>query len=83
MSDWHYEKRKDKDYPSVRFFQQKGFRVLPSGWQPLDATLAFSAFAKEQKDARLLGYLCTTWGKARIPNVAEWPPVTETLKQWK
>ena len=38
MCDWHYERR--ADYPSVRFFQQQGFRVLPSTWQKPDAAVA-------------------------------------------
>jgi hypothetical protein len=31
----------------------------------------------------LIGYLCTTWGKAKITNAADWPPVVEVLKEWK
>jgi hypothetical protein len=81
ICDWHYGKR-DK-YPSVPLLLQKGFRVLPSGWQPLEAAVAFSAYAKQHRDARLLGYLCTTWGKVRIPSLAEWPPLVETMKEWK
>ena len=79
--DWHYEKR--TNYPSVPFFLEKGFRVWPSGWQPLEATKAFSAFAREQNHPRMLGYLCTTWGKAKIPDAADWPPIKEVLPGWK
>jgi hypothetical protein len=67
----------------VPFLLNKGFRVWPAGWQPLEASLAFSAFARQQKHPRLLGYLCTTWGRAKIPDVAEWPPVKEVLHQWQ
>jgi hypothetical protein len=81
LCDWHYGKQ--DTYPSVPFLLNKGFRVWPAGWQPLEASLAFSAFARQQKHPRLLGYLCTTWGKARIPDVAEWPPVKEVLHQWQ
>ena len=28
ICDWHYEKR--ADYPSLRYFQDKGFRVWPA-----------------------------------------------------
>ena len=80
VCDWHYEKR--EDYPSVPFLLEKGFRVWPSGWQPLEATRAFSAFARRQTNPRLVGYLCTTWGKVRIPDVAEWPPITQVLPDW-
>ncbi|MDB6112202.1 MAG: glycoside hydrolase, partial [Pedosphaera sp.] len=81
MCDWHYEKQ--SSYPSVPLLLEKGFRVWPSGWQPLDATLAFSAFAREQNNERLVGYLCTTWGKTKIGTAAQWPPITEPLREWK
>lgn len=81
LCDWHYGEQ--TAYPSVPLLLQKGFRVWPSGWQPLKATRAFSAFARKQNDKRLLGYLCTTWGKVRIAAIAQWPPVTEVLPAWK
>ena len=81
LCDWHYEKR--DQYPSVPFLTGKGFRVWPSGWQPLEASRAFSRFAVEQKNPKVLGYLCTTWGKVKIRDAADWPPITEVLKDWK
>lgn len=81
VCDWHYEKR--DDYPSVPTLAQKGFRVWPSGWQPLEASQAFSAYARNRHDPKIVGYLCTTWGKVRIPNAAAWPPLAEVLKDWK
>src|SRR5581483_9234198 len=81
MCDWHYDKR--AEYPSVPFLLGKGFRVWPSGWQPLEASLAFERFAERQKDSRMLGYLCTTWGKVKIKDAAEWPPLVQTLGQLK
>jgi hypothetical protein len=81
VCDWHYDKR--DNYASVPFLLNKGFRVWPSGWQPLEATLAFSRFASQQKNRNLVGYLCTTWGKVKTGDAADWPPVTEVLKDWK
>jgi hypothetical protein len=81
VCDWHYGKQ--TDYPSVSNLLNKGFRTWPSGWQPLEATQAFSAFARAQKNPRLLGYLCTTWGKVKIAEVDQWPPITQILPQWK
>jgi len=81
VCDWHYGK--SANYPSVPLLLDKGFRVWPTGWQPLDASQAFSAFSRQQKNPRLLGYLCTTWGKVRISEAAEWPPITEVLRDWK
>jgi hypothetical protein len=80
MCDWHYEKR--ADYPSIGYLHEKGFRVWPSGWQPFEAAKALSDFAISQKPS-VQGYLCTTWGKARIRNAADWPPVKDILKDWK
>jgi hypothetical protein len=81
MCDWHYAKQ--PAYPSVPALLAKGFRVWPSGWQPLDASLAFSDYSRQQKNPRLIGYLCTTWGRVKISEMAQWPPVNEVLLQWK
>ena len=81
VCDWHYEKR--GDYPSVAYLAAKGFRVWPSGWQPLEAARAFSEFAARHKGPKVLGYLCTTWGKVKIPDAADWPPLVEPLKDWR
>ena len=81
ICDWHYEKR--TTYPSVPYLLEKGFRVWPSSWQPLAAAKAFSTFSRGQKNERLVGFLCTTWGKATITTVAEWPPVVQVLAEWK
>jgi hypothetical protein len=81
LCDWNYEKR--ADYPSLALFSKKGFRVWPSGWQPLEASVAFSRFAAQQKDPLVIGYLCTTWGKVKIADAPNWPPVTEPLGFWR
>lgn len=81
VCDWHYLNQ--RIYPSVPLLLGKGFRVWPSGWQPLEAALAFNRYAREQRDPKLLGYLCTTWGKVKINQAAEWPPLVETLREWK
>ena len=81
LCDWHYERQ--NQYPSLPFLLSKGFRVWPSGWQPLEASQAFSRFATEQKNPKLLGYLCTTWGKVKIRDAADWAPVKEVLTQWR
>jgi hypothetical protein len=81
ICDWHYEKQ--SRYPSVPYLLEKGFRVWPSSWQPLDAAKAFSAFSQEQKNERLVGFLCTTWGKTKIANAADWPPIADVLADWK
>ncbi len=81
ICDWHYGKQ--ASYPSVPFLLAKGFRVWPASWQPLAGAKAFSSFSRTQKDPRLLGFLCTTWGKVTIATAAEWPPIVEVLADWK
>ena len=81
VCDWHYGE--STNYPSVPLLLAKGFRVWPSGWQPLEAAKAFSAYSRRQKNPRLLGYLCTTWGKVKIADAAEWPPLADVLRDWK
>lgn len=83
VCDWHYEKQ--TNYASVPLLLDHGFRVWPSGWQPLENSEAFSGFSfrERRQNPRLIGYLCTTWGKAKITNAADWPPITDVLKDWK
>ena len=81
VCDWHYEKQ--ADYPSVPFLLAKGFRVWPASWQPLEGARAFSAFAHQQRNPRLAGFLCTVWGRVKVDQVADWPPLTEVLAEWK
>jgi hypothetical protein len=83
ICDWNYGRQ--KTYPSVPWLLAKGFRVWPSGWQPLEATLAFSEFARQQHAAndRVIGYLCTVWGKVKPTEAPDWPAVVEPLKAWR
>lgn len=81
LCDWHYEWK--KSYPSVPFLIERGFRVWPSGFQPVSASRAFSDFARAQTNALVLGYLCTTWNETRISAAADWPPIREILADWK
>lgn len=63
---------------------EKGFRVWPAGFQPLEATLQFSEFTRQQRstNAAVLGYLCTTWSRGKPLTVLDWPPVSEVLSRW-
>lgn len=59
ICDWHYEPR--AEYPSVPFFQERGFRVLPSSWRNRNAALALLDYARAQNRGKVVGHLCTTW----------------------
>jgi len=62
MCDWHYEPM--ADYPSVRYFQEKGFRVWPATWNKAEAAEALLDCAYRDPTDRMLGYLFTGWGVA-------------------
>ena len=59
ICDWHYLRR--PDYPSVPYFQEKGFRVWPTSWKSTTAAQALMAYAQQDATDRMLGHLCTTW----------------------
>lgn len=59
MCDWHYERR--ADYPSVRFFQQQGFRVLPATWKNPEAAVALARCSFKGATPKMLGLLFTGW----------------------
>jgi hypothetical protein len=62
ICDWHYGRR--DDYPSIPLFQQKGFRVWPSGWNEVEASRALIASGKRHASDRMLGHLFTVWSDA-------------------
>ncbi|MEM2940410.1 MAG: family 20 glycosylhydrolase [Thermoproteota archaeon] len=79
ICDWHYTLR--DDYPSIPFFLENGFRVLPSGWKDVEATKAFIAFSQKYRDNQhMLGYLCTTWGAVKPGQLAQWPPLRVAME---
>ncbi len=59
ICDWHYEPR--SDYPSVRFFQQQGFRVLPSPWKNPEAAVDLIRCARKDATEKMQGILFTGW----------------------
>jgi hypothetical protein len=60
MCDWHYGMT-NPDFPSVRFFRDKGFRVWPSGWNDERSIRRFIEVGRKESGPLMLGYLCTTW----------------------
>jgi hypothetical protein len=74
---WHYEPR--EAYPSIPMFLARGFRVLPAGWNKLEATTALIAYSQRYNDPKLLGYLFTTWG-VKKEALVDFPVLVEGLK---
>ncbi|MGB8644910.1 MAG: family 20 glycosylhydrolase [Anaerolineae bacterium] len=79
ICDWHYELR--SSYPSIPFFLEKGFRVLPSGWRDERAVEALVDYAQAQGSERMLGYLATTWNGVKPEDVAAWSPITIAMRK--
>ena len=73
---WHYELR--DGYPSIPMFIEKGFRVLPAGWNNVDATKALIQFSRLHAGPKLLGYMFTTWG-VKKEELLTFPPLVEGL----
>ncbi len=73
LCDWHYEPR--RTYPSIPFFLQKGFRVLPASYKNLAALNALVSYSLDQKNDRLLGHLATTWKSPRAGFVLGLPQI--------
>ena len=64
MCDWHYESTyngKPADFPSVSYFEQKGFRVWPTGWNSVDAVHRLITISLQTKSPLMLGYMASTW----------------------
>ena len=59
ICDWHYGRR--EDYPSVRFFQEQGFRVLPATWKNPDGAVALIRCSRSEATQKMLGLLFTGW----------------------
>jgi hypothetical protein len=74
---WHYEVR--ETYPSIPMFIGKGFRVVPAGWNDVDATRNLIKFAQLNAGPGILGYMFTTWG-VKKDVLTEFPPLVEGLK---
>lgn len=74
---WHYEKR--DAYPSIPMLLEKGFRVLPAGWNKVEATRALIEYARKQSHPKMLGHIFTTWEGKKV-DLTEYPPLIEGLK---
>jgi len=59
MCDWQYGVM--QDYPSIKFFIDKGFRVWPSSWNSTLATKRLIEAETRYAHPRMIGHLYTTW----------------------
>lgn len=89
VCDWHYHLM--QDYPSVKYFLDKGFLVCTSGWKEPAAIRRLIEVSRREAAPRMLGYLATTWcgvgefvraitGELQEPTIAYVPDVISGVK---
>lgn len=82
ICDWHYEVH--DGYPSVAYFIEKGFRVLPASFKDVDAARKLIAYAKQFDDSgKMLGHMYTTWETIPNKKLSKWAPLKKTITEVK
>ncbi len=62
IADWHYKYWRSKDFPSVDYFQKKGFPVIGATWDNRDTMNYFSKYIAERQNTSLTyGMMGTIW----------------------
>lgn len=87
LCDWHYERRyplqgtRRSTFPSVRFFVDKGFRVLPTSFRDLKAVRSFIDQSLAVPSDKVLGHLCTIWRGLKPGEAARLPQLKVAAKR--
>ena len=87
LCDWHYERKyplqqtKSSTFPSVRFFIDKGFRVLPTSFKDVKAARMLLDQSLAIPSERMLGHLSTIWSAPEAGKTAKWPPLLAAAKK--
>ncbi|HEY0866221.1 MAG TPA: hypothetical protein VGE01_02520, partial [Fimbriimonas sp.] len=81
MCDWHYERR--TDYPSIKIFADKGFRVWPSSWKNDGAADLLALAGRSAPGGKVVGHLVTTWGAVKAEDLPTWPAFVKPMELWK
>jgi hypothetical protein len=87
LCDWHYERKYPlqstsvSTFPSVRFFVDKGFRVLPTSFRDVRAVKMFIDQSLAVPSDRMLGHLCTIWRDLRPGEAARLPQLKAASKK--
>jgi hypothetical protein len=87
MCDWHYERSYEKQgtkkatFPSVRFFIDKGFRVLPTSFRDVKVVKMFIDQTLAIPSDRMLGHLCTIWHGLEPGQAARLPQLRAAAKR--
>jgi hypothetical protein len=74
LCPWHYEKM--DGYPSIPYFIEKGFRVLPASWRDVECAKLLINYSYNYNGPLMLGHMFTTWQKVDLMN---FPALTEGI----
>lgn len=83
ICDWHYEIMPGNAYPSVPFFLERGFRVLPTSFKNVQAVEALIDYSLKYRNGRMLGHLCTIWRGPEAGKTNKIPPLLAAAKRLK
>lgn len=89
ICDWHYERKyplqaaKRAEFPSVRLFVDKGFRVLPTSFRDVQAVRMFIDQSLAVPSEKVLGHLCTIWRGLEPGEAARLPQLKAAAKRLK
>jgi hypothetical protein len=64
LCDWHYEGGIQGRFPSLKQFTAKGFRVWPTVFKSLPASLSFMSQARAMQNPLVVGTLASVWVSA-------------------
>jgi hypothetical protein len=83
ICDWHYELNPTNTYPSVPFFIEKGFRVLPTSFRNPAQVKALIDYSLKFPTDRMLGHVCTIWRGAEEGKTRKFPALLVAAKRLK
>ncbi|MHB8055078.1 MAG: family 20 glycosylhydrolase, partial [Candidatus Aminicenantales bacterium] len=83
ICDWHYEIMPGNAYPSIPFFLEKGFRVLPTSFENVQAANALIDYSLKYRGERMLGHLGTIWKGPEVGKTSQYPPLLAATAKMK
>lgn len=64
ICDWHYWDNQ-KEFPSVDFFTEHGFKVVGATWRKTNTIKNFSKYVYKRRNKKAIGMMATTWWTIR------------------
>jgi hypothetical protein len=75
LCDWHYELNATNTYPSIPFFLEKGFRVLPTSFRNSVEVRALINDSLRYPTDKMLGHMCTIWRGVEPGKIRKYRPL--------